>query len=654
MDNRKYIVLAILIGFAIALPTSLFRMNPNTVIIMTCYIVSLILFIVYYFRDQKLKDYEKTLLSYRVKKVGEEVFDSFPVGIALYDDSSKIVWSNTYFHDLFGNDIDFQAMITKYIKDINSNNYEDKHTVVLDVRSFSIVHQAEEKVIYVTENTDFVELENRYYKESSIIGILHLDNYDEVIKNLDETTKAEIEGMIRSKINMWALENDIYIKKYNADDYTLFLNEQILSTLIENNFKLLDDVREFGDSYNMPITISMGMAKNDKDLNNLGLLANSSLELALSRGGDQVAIKSKDGDTQFFGGKTESVEKRNRVRARVISNTIADLINESSDIFVMGHHNSDFDSIGASIGIYEIARHLEKPCKIIFEEKGLNYSMIKLVDKIRNKNFYQDVITGNQAKDMIKNDSLLIIVDTHKPSTVISEETLNKAKKKVVIDHHRRGEEFVSDPILTYLEPYASSTCELITELMEYQRKKINLQVLESTIMLAGIIVDTKHFTYRTGSRTFAAASFLKTYGADTIVVQELMKEDIGVFLDTVDIIKNKEMVNGDIALVYDKSKVYTSVQLARAADKLLTFEGIHASFVVGMPNADTVAISARSLGEVNVQVIMEELGGGGHLTNAATQITDTSFEDVVTNLKAHIDKFIIEKVDEENESNIS
>ncbi|NLY80229.1 MAG: hypothetical protein GX072_10180, partial [Lysinibacillus sp.] len=358
-------------------------------------------------------------------------------------------------------------------------------------------------------------------------------------------------------------------------------------------------------------------------------LAQSSLDLVLGRGGDQVAIKQPSGKIKFYGGKTNPVEKRTRVRARVISHALKDLIQDSDRVFVMGHKDPDMDSVGAGIGVRKMAQMNDVEGYVVLDLDELHGSVKRLMNEIKGTDLQNFFVSPEDALSIMTEKSLLVVVDTHRPNLVAEESLLKHFEKIVVIDHHRRGEEFINNPTLVYMEPYASSTSELVTELLEYQPEDEKLSKFEATALLAGIIVDTKSFTLRTGARTFEAASYLRTYGADTVLVQKLLKEDINTYIQRAKIIQNVKFVYPGIAVAHgEDGKEYDSVLIAQTADILLTMKDVNASFVIAHRFDGLVGISARSLGEVNVQLIMEKLGGGGHLTNAACQLQVDTVED--------------------------
>ena len=460
---------------------------------------------------------------------------------------------------------------------------------------------------------------------------------------MDDQHKSQTNALVTSLVNRWGNAHDIYIKRISTDRFIAIMNESILQQLEKKKFAILDDIREETAQQSLPLTLSIGIGAGSPSLSELGELAQSSLDLVLGRGGDQVAIKQPDGKVKFYGGKTNPVEKRTRVRARVISHALRDLIQDSDQVFVMGHKMPDMDAIGAAIGVRKMADMNNINGYVVIDFDNIDNSTTRLMRVIKEKSdLFDKFLTPEQAMERMTEKSLLVIVDTHKPSMTIDERLLERTDKVVVIDHHRRGEEFVNRPMLVYMEPYASSTAELVTELLEYQPKNDKLTMLEATSLLAGIIVDTKSFTLRTGARTFEAASYLRTNGADTVLVQNLLKEDMDTYIMRSKIVETAEIYHKTIAIARGQgTKVYNSVLIAQTADILLSMQGISASFVVAHRADGRIGISARSLGDINVQLVMEELGGGGHLTNAASQLEADTIEEAMTRLKTAIDHVI-------------
>ncbi|WOV84341.1 DHH family phosphoesterase [Sporosarcina jeotgali] len=591
--------------------------------------------------EQTYVDTEKHIetMSYRMKKVGEEALLELPIGIILLNEKQIIEWANPYAAQIFEEEsligeelFELSEQFRSFLKD----DVPDDLTMTVGDRSFRLAYKPEDRLIYLFDVTKKREIESLYYADRTVIGILLVDNYDELAQTMDDQTRSQLNSLVTSLINSWGTDNGIFVKRVSSDRFIAVFNESMLNDLEKTKFAILDDVREKTAKQSNGLTLSIGVGAGSPSLVELGELAQSSLDLVLGRGGDQVAIKRSDGKLKFFGGKTNPVEKRTRVRARVISHALRDLIQGSDQIFVMGHKMPDMDAIGAAIGVRKMARMNNVPGYVVVNFDELDASVNRLIDEIeQDPDLYDHFIHPDEVLAKMTDKSLVVIVDTHKPSMVIDERVIDKAEKLVVIDHHRRGEEFVQNTMLVYMEPYASSTAELVTELIEYQPKNEKLTMLESTAMLAGIVVDTKSFTLRTGSRTFEAASYLRTNGADTVLVQRLLKENIETYVERSRLIETVEIMDGGVAIAKgDNGEPYNSVLIAQTADILLTMQGVSASFVIAPRSDGKIGISARSLGELNVQRVMEQLGGGGHLTNAATQLTLDTVEEAEEQLK--------------------
>ncbi|CAN7362817.1 MULTISPECIES: DHH family phosphoesterase [Peribacillus] len=594
-------------------------------------------------KQRKTEEYITTL-SYRLKKVGEEALLEMPIGIMLFNEDYYIEWTNPFLASCFSEDslagrslYDVADSIVPLIK-----QEIETETLTLHDRKFKVVHKRDERLLYFFDVTEQVEIEKLYEDERTAIAIILLDNYDDLTQGMDDQRKSSINSLVTSLLDKWARDNGVFFKRVSSERFIAVFNEHILQQLEKGKFSILDEIRETTAKQNVPLTLSIGVGSAVSSLPELGTLAQSSLDLALGRGGDQVAIKQANGKVKFYGGKTNPMEKRTRVRARVISHALKDIVLDSDKVIVMGHKNPDMDAIGSAIGILKVAQMNEREGYIVINTQQLDSSVLRLMEEIKNKEeLYARFITPDDALEMITDETLLVVVDTHKPSMVIEERLLNRIDKVVVIDHHRRGEEFIKNSLLVYMEPYASSTAELVTELLEYQPKRSKIDMLESTALLAGIIVDTKSFTLRTGSRTFDAASYLRAHGADTVLVQKFLKEDVDTYIKRSKLIEEVIFYKKGIAIAAAKTdQVHNQVLIAQAADTLLTMDGVVASFVMAKRSDDTVGISARSLGDINVQVIMEMLNGGGHLTNAATQQV-CSIDEAESRLKTAIDEYL-------------
>lgn len=583
-------------------------------------------------------------LSYRMKKVGEEALLEMPIGILLINDQYIIEWANPYmtqklpFDTIIGEEL---LSISKDFQQLIKQEDSKEITISLDNNDYKVFYKAEEKLLYFFDITEQVEIESLYYGDRTVIAVLYIDNYDEIAQGMDDQTRGQLNSIVTSCVNNWGAKYGIYVKRISSDRFLAVFNESILVELEKNKFSILDDIRETTSKFGFSLTLSVGVGAGSTSLVELGELSQSSLDLVLGRGGDQVAIKQPNGKVKFYGGKTNPVEKRTRVRARVISHALRDLIQDSDQVFVMGHRLPDMDAIGAAVGVRKMAQMNKVEGYVVIDFNELDKSVLRLMDEIKGKpELFERFISPEEAINRMTDKTLLVVVDTHKPSLVIDEKLLNRAEKRVVIDHHRRGEEFISNTLLVYMEPYASSTSELVTELIEYQPKNEKITMLEATSMLAGIIVDTKSFTLRTGARTFEAASYLRTQGADTVLVQRLLKEDIDTYIERSKIVQTVEFFKPGIAIAHGAENAsYSQVLLAQTADILLTMNNISASFVVGYRSDSIIGISARSLGDVNVQLIMERLSGGGHLTNAACQLENATIDEAINMLKTAIEE---------------
>ncbi|KMK77931.1 DHH family phosphoesterase [Alkalihalobacillus pseudalcaliphilus] len=592
---------------------------------------------------KQFEEYVSTL-SYRVQKAGEEAVLHIPIGMLLYNEHLSVQWMNPFMNKVFSKESlgeDLQSIHDKLFEMMEDDLEED--TIEVDGSFYHVQLKKDERLFYFIDVTEMEETKKLYRDTQTVVAFLLLDNYDDVTQGLEEQVRSRLVSQVTQAINNWAQENDIFIRRNASDRFVAIMNFGVLKKLEDHKFALMDQIREISGKERVPLTLSIGIGAGDRSVRELGQLAQSSLDLALGRGGDQVAIKQKNGKFRFYGGKSNAVEKRTRVRARVISHSLRDFVLDSDQVMVMGHKHPDMDSIGAGIGVLKIAEVNEREGYVILDPNDLNPNVSRLMDEVENHDhLWSQFISPDEALQEVTKKTLLVIVDTHRPSMVVEQQLLEKVDRIVVLDHHRRGEEFIDDPVLVYMEPYASSTAELVTELLEYQPKKLKLDRLEATALLAGIVVDTKSFANRTGARTFDAASYLRSNGADTTLVQNLLKEELDHYVKRAQLVENTEYYREGYAIAAaDEGDAFTQITIAQAADTLLTMKGVDASFVISNRTDGCVSISARSLGKVNVQVIMERLGGGGHLTNAATQLEDVTIEEAKHQLQAVIDESI-------------
>ena len=578
-------------------------------------------------------------LSGHISAGSNRAIKRLPIGMVVLDADDHIEWINQFMSDHLESNVISEPInevfpnILKQLEkiqevEIENNNYH-----------YHVRYSEDDHCLYFFDITDEVHTNKLYEDSKPIIATLFLDNYDEITQNMNDTQRSEINSMVTRVISRWASEYNIYFKRYSSDQFVAYLNQKILAEIEKSNFEILSQLREKSVGYRAQLTLSIGVGEGTENLIDLGELSQSGLDLALGRGGDQVAIKSMNGNVRFYGGKTDPMEKRTRVRARVISHALKDILTEGDKVIIMGHKRPDLDAIGAAIGVSRFALMNNLEAYVVLNEEDIDPTLRRVMNEIDKKpELKERFVTSDEAWDMMTSKTTVVIVDTHKPEMVLDENILNKANRKVVIDHHRRGESFISNPLLIYMEPYASSTAELVTELLEYQPTEQRLTRLESTVMYAGIIVDTRNFTLRTGSRTFDAASYLRAHGADTILTQHFLKDDVDTYINRSELIQTVEVQDNGIAIAHGSDdKIYHPVTVAQAADELLSLEGIEASYVVAKREDNLIGISARSLGSINVQLTMEALGGGGHLTNAATQIKDVTIDEAIEQLQQAI-----------------
>ncbi len=565
-------------------------------------------------------------VTYMIEEHGNDIFTNMPIGIVSINSSGIILWANDYFKSLFEDTVEKRS-VAEFFPDILDDLSEEGNITVEVSGDFYKAVRTEEAIFFFHDTERVTTLE-KYNNEKVVMGAISFDNYEDYYNSLDEQRSSEVTSHMSKLINNWCNEFGIYLRKYSNSRYLMIMNTRALNKAKKDNFSILDDIRTYGHRTKLPLTISMSIAFENENINTLAESVFEGLDLVLSRGGDQVAVKKGLDKANYFGGKTDAVEKRNRAKARMFSGSVANLVRKSKDVVIMGHKNPDFDSIGACVGMCKLAYELNPNISVAIDIWNTSSSSRKLLKELEETSFYEHIKHPSEVLEEMDKETILIIVDTHKTTLVESSEILEKSKNTIIIDHHRRGEDVILNPLLSYIEPYASSTSELVTELIEFQLNKVEISAQEATAMLAGIIMDTKGFIYRTGNRTFDAAATLKAKGADTIVIQDLLKEEMDVVVTRNNLIGNIKVVAGNCAIT-STSKEVSQVVLAQAADEILKIEGVKAAFVLGKLDKETVSLSARSNGEVNVQLIAESLGGGGHMTAAASQVMDKSIDEV-------------------------
>lgn len=588
-------------------------------------------------------------LSFRIRRVEEEAVSTLPFGLILYDNQYTVEWHNRYIGSMFGRKTlvgtSLEECFPRFVDAYQQAKEEARKESSKEVRfelphghlTIELIILPDERLIYLQDVTMFADLRDRHEEERLALGIVFLDNFDEASQGMDDQQRTSLIARVATRITDWAKNYGIYVRRLSSERYLLLLNQKSLRELEQSRFVILDEIREMTADLKVPLTLSVGVGFGAGSISELGELAQSSLDMALGRGGDQAAVKA-DQRLSFYGGKSNAVEKRTRVRARVIAHALRDLMLDSDQVLIMGHKIPDMDVVGAAIGMLKAADMYDVDAYIVLDK--VNPSIEKMMERIElDERLSVRFITPDEALNAMTEQTLLVVVDTHKSSMTIEPKLVDRAKRVVVVDHHRRGEEFINDAVLVYLEPYASSTCELVTELLQYIHDKVQFTTLEATSLLAGIIVDTKHFALHTGSRTFEAAGFLRRNGADTVLVQRMLKEELGDYIAKAEIIKHAKIIHNHVALaVTEPGHQVPQLLIAQVADSLLNMNNVHASFVISERMDGLIGISARSLGKMNVQVVMERLGGGGHLTNAAVQL-EGSIEYAESRLREVLDQ---------------
>ena len=563
--------------------------------------------------------------------------------LAIINNTGKIIWNNNIFNSLKSKDELKDSNILSIARGLNLEkiiNGEDKlhqrleiNDKLYDVYFTQVTMQ--EKNLYLLSFNDITKLIDYETTQESVM-LIEVDNFSEALDNTDENNRPLLVAEIERNINSYANNLKAMIKKYDTNKYVLSIHDKYIEDEITQKFKIIDDISKIDKGNKLEITLSIGVGKGgmspQENYNN----ANIAKELALGRGGDQAVVKNKN-DIKFFGGNSKELEKRTKVKTRVIARALSELIYESSKIYIIGHKNPDMDCFGASIGLASIIKQMGKSCNIILN-RDIN-AIEYYLNKLANQEKYNELfISSEEAKNNMDDRTLVIILDVHNKSYILDLSLVEKANRKVIIDHHRRSPDMIEHDILNYIEVYASSTSEMITEIIQYMVEKPKLTRLEAEGLLAGIYMDTKGFSFKTGVRTFEAASFLKSLGADMIEIKKMFTDDLDDYLLIAETIKDAE-VKDNIAIAVAPPNIDTVI-IAKAADELLNISGICVSFVIGKVNED-IYISGRSLGDINVQIVLEALGGGGHMNIAGAKVENMSVNEVINQLEESIQKYL-------------
>ena len=639
--------LVVMLGFAIA--AALFQ---NYLLAGIELIVTALVLVIYRMnRNNRRKKLQNFVQSYMDDMSGAKGTQSpFPMLVVRLADGG-IVYANDAFVKLTG----FQdAMAEVKVSDVlpgfatdwlTSGKTEYAYDVTIETRRYRVygtmirtddTEQTPLGVLYFTDLTELYQVRDEYIRSRPVVSIILVDNYEELTKNLSEGATSAINARINDCIAQWCAGYHGLLRRLERNRFLLVFEKRDLRMAKENKFSILEEIHEITNPSGVQVSLSIGLGVEGETFEEGYEFAALAIEMALSRGGDQAVIKDRR-NFDFYGGRTKEAEHRSKVRSRVTADSLMELIGQSSEVFIMGHKNADLDAVGAAMGIACLCRKKGKKPYIVLDLQ--NNMAGRLIDEIRADPNYADVfISGQEAIIQCDNRATLVVVDTNRPDQVEYKPLLEAVQKVCVVDHHRRAADYITPVVVNLHEPYASSAAELVTELLQYAVEKKDVLPIEAKSLMAGIFLDTKSFNVRTGERTFEAAAFLRQLGADTVEVKKLLQNDFQDTISKYQIIKAARLYRQEIAIAALNNTTSRTLA-AQAADELLNISGITASFVL-YPDENRVIISARSIGEANVQMILEPLGGGGNTATAGAQVPDSTVKDVLDRLVASIDKF--------------
>ena len=657
LKNKIYLLLILILLVVICV--------ENTAFIIPALILYVIVVGYSFFSDKKRKnEISETLqdLTITVDSAAKMSLINSPFPLIILDSDGKVTWRSSKFVSEFAN-IDIGNYVNEMLYDIRDeiNKKEMKkdkqNTIIKQVEIGNSVYQVigsfilpkkynkEIKkytiILYFLDITENIKMQKEYNDSKSCVEIIMIDNYEENIQLIDGEDKPQLMAEIDKCIFDWTNETNGILIKSDRDSYLYIFEQRYLEQIKNDKFSILDKIKEIKNKENVQFTLSIAVSNEGKTDKEKYKSAQAAMDVVLGRGGDQAVIREND-IYKFFGGRAQEVEKRTKVKARVVAHALENLIKEADKVIIMGHTNPDIDCMGSSMGIYRLARELGKNAYIVNSNETNTLQSFK--ETLQKDVEYEDILISKEvAEENIDENTLLVIVDTHKYNYVEAPELLNKTDKIVIIDHHRRSTDYIENATITFQEVYASSAAELVTEILQYANTKVNLKTIEAESLYAGIMMDTKNFTFKTGVRTFEAAAYLRRCGVDIIRVKKWFQSDLESFNKIASIVKDAEITNDTIAIaIYDKKEKDTSLICAKAADELLTISNITASFVLG-DLGDKICISGRSIGDINVQLILEKLGGGGHITLAGAQVEGMTMEDVKQELIIRINEYFTE-----------
>ncbi len=661
---------AIMSVLLLAMNVWIYKIDHRAGFIMLIFVLIYMLIVgaLYFFnRAVILRDLVEFSAQYGV--VQNTLLKELSVPYALLMEDGRILWVNDEFNAIFEGEGKVSGSLAKYIPEINRSlfpkkedqkvqrevRYEDREYLAelrkISVKGFSdseqLMEMPKEQEYFIAVHMQDVTERNEYIRANEeqrlVAGMLYIDNYDEVIESVEEVRQSLLLALIDRKINQYFMKVNGIVKKVETDKYFVVVKKKDFKKLEEDRFSLLEDVKSVSVGNKIPATLSMGLGLSSDSYSQSYNYARVAIDQALARGGDQAVIKDCNGIT-YYGGKREMSYKNTRVKARVKAEALREYMMTSGNVLVMGHTMTDVDSLGAAIGIYRAAEAIGKKAHIVLN-KPTNSIRSVYEDYINNPDYPDDMfISSSEAKDLMNNNSMVIVVDTNRPQMTECPELLQMTKTIVVLDHHRQSSDNIDNAMLSYIEPYASSACEMVSEILQYIDEDVKIPPLEASSMYAGMMIDTNNFTNRTGVRTFEAAAFLRRCGADIPYVRKIFRDDMDSYRAKASIISNAEVYRQQFAIARGQNLRVDSPTIigAQAANELLDIEGIRASFVLTVYQG-RIYVSARSIDEVNVQIIMERLGGGGHMNASGTQFDHTNMEEAVNCVKAQIDRMIEE-----------
>lgn len=632
--------------------------------------IGLILVVLLYFYIKKIDDNNEDFfqayideLDYSFDEITKNVVFQMPFPIVILEDGKTIKWHNSNFKELFEAKNLIGKSVNNFITDFSQIDFSKQSTDPITVDIYDKVYEFyystikrekfddELTFVYGIDNTSDENIKKIFKDRRLVVLTMYIDNFDDLRQSTKASDRSSLTGEIDRIIMNYFEKFGAMVRKYENDRYMVMIHYDDYKKIYDSKFKILDLVREVKKGNSIQPTLSVGVGLSGSKPIDIYEESRISIDIALSRGGDQVVIKEGD-NYEYFGGKSKATEKISKVRSRVISQALKRMVETSSKVFVMGHNNPDMDSFGSALGIYEGIKSIGKECYFVLNEVN------KPIENIYNRTvedlegFRENVVTEIKALELMDQGSLVIVTDNHRKNSTEAPSLIDRTEQIVIIDHHRRGNDYIRNATISYIEPYASSASELVTEILNYFDESFKARVPVAEALLAGLTVDTKNFVYQTGVRTFEAASILKRWGADSIIIKRMFKDDFEIVKYKSEVIADSTVVNDFIAIGHFNREMDGSTLIAsQAADDLLNIKGVKASFVLTRSN-DKIHISGRSLGDISVQLILERIGGGGHLTSAATQL-DMSIEEAEIMLKKAIKEYLEEEV-EKNEDNIN